>query len=162
MFKLTTIVYRRKEICKQILGCMVGKAPAGAVRATRALLDFLYIAQYRSHTTETLQYLQDALDAFHRDKDTFINLGVRNDFDLPKLHSLQHYVDSIKRFGTTNNYNTEATERLHIDYVKEAYRGSNKKKALEQMGQWLLRREAMFSFGTYVERRTQDSSIVPT
>ncbi|KAJ3476559.1 hypothetical protein NLI96_g11070 [Meripilus lineatus] len=33
-----------KNMCKQILGCIVGKAPDEAVRATVALLDFFYLA----------------------------------------------------------------------------------------------------------------------
>jgi len=28
-------------------------------------------------------------------------------FVFEKLHSLEHYADSIRRFGTTDNYNTE-------------------------------------------------------
>ena len=126
-----------REICKQLLGCIVGApgAPAGVIRATCSLLDFLEIAQYRSHTEATLGYLVDALDRFHSDKDVFINLGARSPegFNFEKLHSLEHYADSIRRFGTTDNYNTEASERLHIDYTKDAYRASNKKEFLEQM-----------------------------
>jgi hypothetical protein len=35
------------------------------------------------------------------------HLGIRTDFNIPKIHSLQHYVASIKLFGATDNYNTE-------------------------------------------------------
>ncbi|KAG1760626.1 hypothetical protein EDD22DRAFT_980541 [Suillus occidentalis] len=123
-----------REICKQLLGCIVDApgAPAGVIRATRSLLDFLEIAQYQSHTEATLGYLADALDEFHANKDVFINLGACNseDFNFAKLHSLEHYANSIRRFGTTDNYNTEATERLHIDYAKDAYRATNKKEPL--------------------------------
>ncbi|GJE91567.1 hypothetical protein PsYK624_077170 [Phanerochaete sordida] len=148
-----------KQISKQLLGCMVGRAPKRAIRATRAILDFLYIAQYRSHSTETLEYLQEALDEFHDNKNIFLELNARpgDNFDLPKLHSLQHYVDCIRRFGTTNGYNTESTERLHIDFVKHAYRGTNKKKALAQMSCWLLRREVLHDFSSFVQWREQSS-----
>ena len=131
---------------------MVGKAPRKVIRATHAILDFLYLAQYRSHSTETLDYLQDSLDEFHANKKIFLQLNVRpgDNFDLPKLHSLQHYVNCIKRFGTTNGYNTESTERLHIDFVKVPYRQSNKKDATAQMGRWLLEHEAIFQFGAYI------------
>lgn len=74
---------------------------------------------------------------------------------------LQHYIESIKMFGTTNGYNTETTERLHIDYVKDAWRGSNKKNALEQMGRWLIRREAIHDFGYYVKWQTGDLDMAP-
>ncbi|KAF7799078.1 hypothetical protein EIP86_010308 [Pleurotus ostreatoroseus] len=149
-----------KNICKQLLGCMVGRAPQDAIRATRALLDFLYLAQYRSHSDETLQYLDDALDEFHRYKDVFLQLGARagDHFNLPKLHALQHYADCIRLFGTTDNYNTEISERLHINLVKDAYRASNRKEALEQMGRWLRRLETIHRFKTHVEWRTSDPS----
>jgi hypothetical protein len=42
--------------------------------------------------------------------------------DIPKLHSLQHYVEVISSFGTTDDYNTETNEYLHIDYAKDALR----------------------------------------
>lgn len=69
-----------KDICKQLLGCLVGAkgVPVGAIRATRALLDFLYLAQYQSHSESTLTYLQTALDEFHKDKDVFLKTVARN------------------------------------------------------------------------------------
>ncbi|KAG2070482.1 hypothetical protein BDR04DRAFT_1018713, partial [Suillus decipiens] len=72
-------------------------------------------------------------------KDVFINLGARNseDFNFTKLHSLKHYANSIHHFGMTDNYNTEATEHLRIDYAKDAYRATNKKESLQQMTRWL-------------------------
>ncbi|KAF7793819.1 hypothetical protein EIP86_004940 [Pleurotus ostreatoroseus] len=148
-----------KEICKQLLGCMMGRAPGGAIRATRALLDFLYLARYQSHSTETLEYMEKALEEFHKHKAVFINLGARDgdNFNLPKLHSLQHYVDCIRLFGTTGNYDTALSERLHIDFVKDAYRSSNKKDAVEQMGRWLRRRETVHRFATLVEWRNRNS-----
>ena len=148
-----------REICKQVLGCIIDApgVPAGVIRATRSLLDFLEIAQYQSHTEATLGYLSDALDRFHANKNVFINLGARanDDFNLEKLHSLEHYVDSIRLFGTTDNYNTEASERLHIDYAKDAYRATNKKDSdfLENMTRWLERREKMAAFDLVLQWR---------
>ncbi|KIM78368.1 hypothetical protein PILCRDRAFT_75668, partial [Piloderma croceum F 1598] len=103
-----------KDICKELLGCLLGLSsiPLGAVRASRALLDFLYLAQYPSHSDDTLKYLQDALDEFHVNKEVFLNLHacLGGHFNFLKLHSLRHYLDSIRLLGTTDNYNTEATE----------------------------------------------------
>lgn len=87
---------------------------------------------------------------------SFILTAFQGDnFDISKLHSLQHYIDGIKLFGTTLNYDTETSERLHIDCVKNAWRGSNKKKAKTQMAQWLLRRESIHHFHNYVLWRTR-------
>lgn len=52
-------------------------------------------------------------------------------------------------FGATDNYNTEATERLHIDLAKHAFRSTNKRNFTAQMCRWLERREAVFWFATH-------------
>jgi hypothetical protein len=54
--------------------------------------------------------LENALNLFHQHRDYFLQVGMRENFNIPKFHSLLHYVDSIKGFGTTNNYNTEMFE----------------------------------------------------
>ncbi|KAJ7906687.1 hypothetical protein B0H13DRAFT_1880374 [Mycena leptocephala] len=40
-------------------------------------------------------------------------------------------------FGTSDNYNTEYTERLYIDLAKDAYRSTNRKDEFSQMTLWL-------------------------
>ncbi|KAI0040841.1 hypothetical protein FA95DRAFT_1502225 [Auriscalpium vulgare] len=156
-----------KDICRILMGLVVGLEPvnspaaataadaAEAVRATRSLLDFLYLAQYPSHSDETLGYVNKALRRFHANKAVFQRLGIRKDFNLPKLHALLHYVDSIELFGTTDGYNTEATERLHIDYAKDAYRSTNHKDVYPQMTKWLERRERVLLHTNYVAWRVQ-------
>ncbi|KAG1898415.1 uncharacterized protein F5891DRAFT_955444 [Suillus fuscotomentosus] len=91
----------------------------------RALLDFIYMAQYPTHDDSTLQYLTNALDEFHANKDILVDLEIRNHFNIPKFHSMLHYDECIHNFGTTYNYNTEMFEQFHIDYAKEAWRASN-------------------------------------
>lgn len=158
------------DMCRILLGlvidlpCPPGVSSTRLLRAVRSLLDFLYIAQFPSHTTETLDYLKDALDTFHDNKSVFIDLGIRTNFNLPKLHSLQHYFDSIRMFGTTDNYNTEYTERLHIDLAKEAYRATNHKDEYPQMTIWLERREKVFRHQLFIDWRVsgqQPASTVP-
>lgn len=136
-----------KGICRILIGLVVGlplphgRAPTRVLRAVRALLDFLYLAQFRSHTTDTLRRLEDCLSRFHENKAVFTDLGIRQHFNFPKIHSLLHYGSSIALFGTTDNYNTEQTERLHIDFTKAAYRATNHKDELPQMTTWLGRLE---------------------
>lgn len=123
------------------------------VAATKALLDFLYMAQYSVHSTTSLNALEQSLCDFHEKKDVFVRLGSRGHFLIPKLHMLLHYVPAIKLFGTTDNYNTEATERLHIDFAKQAYRATNHKDEFPQMTRWLERREKVLHHASYVEWR---------
>ncbi|KAI0037965.1 hypothetical protein FA95DRAFT_1459796, partial [Auriscalpium vulgare] len=151
-----------RDLCRILLGLVVDLPLPGGLssnrltRAVRALLDFLHLAQYPSHTEETLQYQDDALRRFHQDKDIFRQAGVREHFNLPKLHFLVHYTPCIKLFGTTGNYNSEATERLHIDYAKDAYRSTNHKDAYPQMTKWLQRREQIVQHENFIKWRLAD------
>ncbi|KAG1719600.1 hypothetical protein EDB19DRAFT_1970800 [Suillus lakei] len=97
--------------------------------------------------------LDDALTRFHDNKDIFLDLGIRSNFNLPKLHSFRHYVHMIKMYGTTDNYNTEYTERLHIDLTKDAYRATNHKDEYSQMTLWLERREKILWHDNFVKWR---------
>ncbi|KAG1893091.1 uncharacterized protein F5891DRAFT_1208123 [Suillus fuscotomentosus] len=56
-------------------------------------------------------------------------------------------------YGTTDNYNTEYTERLHIDLTKDAYRATNHKDEYSQMTLWLERREKMLWHDNFVKWR---------
>ncbi|KAJ3486723.1 hypothetical protein NLJ89_g11786 [Agrocybe chaxingu] len=100
--------------------------------------------------------MQDALDAWNENKQIFIDLGIRKDLNIPKFHSLLHYVKSIKMFGTTDNYNTEAFERFHIDFAKEGWRSSNKRDEFPQMITWLSRQEKVSLFDNYLDWKDED------
>ena len=148
----------RKEMAKVLLGCLVssGKFPPYGIIACRSLLDFIYIAQYTTHDETTLSYLSDALKAFHNTQHFFVDTKIREDLNITKFHALLHYPDSIRLFGTTDNYNTELFERLHIDFSKKGWRASNRRNAFPQMIKWLGRKEKMQAFQKYLERRVQE------
>jgi hypothetical protein len=154
--------HEHKKMCSILLGLIVdlpipgGQNPSRVVKAVRALLDFLFVAQYECHTAHTLSRLDDILSAFHDNKQVFVDLGVREHFNLPKLHSLIHYTSSIRLFGTTDNYNTEQSERLHIDFAKDAYRATNKRDEYAQMTVWLERCEKMQQHAASIEQRQQN------
>ncbi|KAH9923403.1 uncharacterized protein BXZ73DRAFT_91440 [Epithele typhae] len=147
-------------ICRFLLGLIVdlplrdGFSPIRLVRAVRSILDFLYLAQYPSHTSDSLDLLKAALRSFHDDKDIFVALGIRIHFKIPKLHSLDHYPFSITLFGTTDNYDTQYTERLHIELTKDAFRATNRKDVFSQMTLWLERREKMQRHAAFVAWRS--------
>ncbi|KAG1784140.1 hypothetical protein EV702DRAFT_1176071 [Suillus placidus] len=125
----------------------------------RAILDFSYYAQLRLHTAESLNGLESALAIFHTNKDVLQELNVREHFNIPKLHQLSHYVQSILLFGATDGFNSELPERLHIDFAKEAYRASNKCDYEEQMALWLQRQEAVFLHGSYLNWLLEQSQL---
>ncbi|KAJ7081946.1 hypothetical protein C8R44DRAFT_905110 [Mycena epipterygia] len=101
----------------------------------KSLIDFIYYAQLQSHTSRTLDALQRSLDTSHDHKQIIIDLGVREHFNIPKFHALQHY----------------SPERLHIDFAKKAYCASNRRDYTEQMALWLQRQEAVALRTSYLD-----------
>jgi hypothetical protein len=150
-----------KEMQKVFVALMAGSVSDEVLTVIRALIDFIYYAQYQCHTDETLQALQTSLDMFHANKDVLIDLEIRGDFNIPKLHSMVHYVASIRLLGSADGYNSESPERLHIDYAKEAYRASNKRDYTEQMALWLQRQEAMNLREKYITWRNEMDAREP-
>ncbi|KAI0054982.1 hypothetical protein BV25DRAFT_1816258 [Artomyces pyxidatus] len=142
---------KRKDMARILLACLAGKLAKPVLLTTRSILDFIYLAQYPSHTDTTLKYMKDALDNYLKHRDIFIQLGLRDDFNIPKFHSLLHYVVSIQRFGTTDNYTTEMFERFHIDLAKEGWRTSNHRDERPQMILWLTCREKVAMFTDYLD-----------
>lgn len=144
------------DVARILLGLLVDlKLPRGTdsnelITASRALLDFLFLAQYPVHSQDTLTQLEEALRTFHATKGVFVKLGIRTNFNLPKLHFLSHYVNLIRYLGTTDNFNTEYSERLHIEFAKLAYEATNGKDELSQMTIWLERKEKIQEFDAYV------------
>ncbi|KAJ3998439.1 hypothetical protein F5050DRAFT_1798464 [Lentinula boryana] len=119
----------------------------------RGLLDFLFLSQYPVQSTTSLGLLSDSLEHFHGNKQIFIDLGIRSDFHIPKIHFMNHYVEAIERMGSLDNYNTEYTERLHIDLAKDAYQATNRKDELAQMTNWLERKEKVMKHASYISWR---------
>ena len=133
----------RKDLAKILLPCILDHLPNEGILACRSLLDFIYLAQYPTHDEITLEYMEEALSTFQQNKHYSVDTGIQEHLNIPKFHSLCHYVDSIRTFGTTDNYNTEMFERLHIDFAKAGWRASNHRDEFPQMITWLSRREKM-------------------
>lgn len=142
-----------KNMEKVFLGVLAGQAEPGLIRVVRATLDFIYYAHFESHTMDSLQKLEAAWVDFHQNLIYFVEKGARHDrddFNIPKLHSMQHYTSSIISRGSADGYSTESPERLHIDFAKSAYRATNKKQFIKQMTKWLTRQEACHRFANYL------------
>jgi hypothetical protein len=139
-----------KEMERVIVAVLAGVVDSGVLNTVRAALDFIYYAQYQRHTDITLARMQAALDTFHLHKDAFIEFRPNEDFNIPKFHSMLHYLESIRSLGSADGYNTESPERHHIDYAKEAYRASSRVDYVAQMTKWLQRREAVDRHAAYL------------
>ena len=84
---------------KVFLGCLIGRVAKSGLLVVKAILDFIYLSQYHSHNTATLQYMVEALDQFNANKNFFIETGIHSNLKIPKSHSLYHFIESIKLFG---------------------------------------------------------------
>lgn len=153
-----------KGMEKVFVGVVAGATnDAAVVDAARSVVDFITLAQYQEHTDETLEQLASALTDFHQQKSVFVTNKVRKHFNIPKLHSMTHYVEAIRTRGTADGYNTESPERLHIDFAKKAYRASNKRDYQVQMVAWLGRQEAvqmLTEYMVWVEPELRDDARV--
>jgi len=89
-----------KEMQRVIVGLLAGAVPTAVLTVARALVDFIYYAQLQSQDDRSLAHLQTALDTFHREKDVFVSLGIREHFNFPKLHAMLHYIEAIRSHGS--------------------------------------------------------------
>ncbi|KAF8430740.1 hypothetical protein BGX38DRAFT_1083510, partial [Terfezia claveryi] len=127
----TAAMHREKDTSR--LGPAAQADVKIAIRAVRALSDFCLIAQYRSHTGETIQYMTKYLQDFHRYRHVFVaDMLAQSTFNYPKLHLLTHYAEQVIQFGTLPQYSTEITESLHKP-LKDAYKRSNRVDATIQI-----------------------------
>lgn len=109
------------------------------VQCIASLLDFAYLARRSEHDTHSLEAMDAALKTFHELREVFREAGVRDNFALPRQHSLVHYVESIRKFGSPNGLCSSITESKHITAVKETWRRSSRHDPIDQMVQCLTR-----------------------
>ncbi|KAF8181120.1 RNA ligase-domain-containing protein [Mycena galopus ATCC 62051] len=160
-----------KEMEKIFPGLMAGHAEPTVIKAATAVVDFIHFSSFECHTTTSLAAMDTTLGVFHKNKNIFLELEAcgQGHFNIPKIHSMEHYTPGIRLFGSATGFNTEAPERLHIDYAKEGYRASNKKDYISQMTTWLQRQEAVDRFTAYLQFlpaaqtyiRKHSSSFIP-
>ncbi|KAH8144790.1 uncharacterized protein LAJ45_11186 [Morchella importuna] len=129
---------------------------AKALKCVRGLIDFHLMAQYGSHTTSTLNYMESYLEDFHKHKDIFLEFRaykrtVKDARDRTKAvktsgsQSAQRGLEEIREIygkGLTST-SSNCTELAHVRQVKEAYGASNKVDAATQILDYGGRRLAL-------------------
>lgn len=123
----------QKEMEKVFVSIMAGAVKPEILTIIQALINFIYYAQLQLHTSKTHNALDSCLKIFQAHKDLLIDLEICQHFNIPKLHSILHYINAIQLLGSTDSYNTKLPEHLHIEYAKEGYHASNRWDYLEQM-----------------------------
>ncbi|KAE9396608.1 hypothetical protein BT96DRAFT_966437 [Gymnopus androsaceus JB14] len=119
---------KHKAMEKVFLPLVVGILDDCAVKAVCTVIDFVNYSSLQSHTFSTLLSLQKACHSFHEHRDVFIELEAHNPphFNIPKIHSMLHYIELIIQFGSADDYTI-------------------------QMTRWLQRQEATDRFMVYLE-----------
>lgn len=127
------------------------------LEATRALLDYIYMAQYPSHDDDTLAELTQSIQGFQAVKDVWIENGTRSGKNgtiehqnIPKIHGPLHLVEDIMEKGSSDNTTSETPEHLHVVYCKRPYLSTNRKNPNEQMARWMDRTEKVAAFGSWL------------
>ncbi|KAI0284151.1 hypothetical protein BC826DRAFT_1109838 [Russula brevipes] len=122
-----------KALMKVLLPAIVGHVPPKMVHAISAFMEFCYLVRRSQIDEDTLAAIDDAVSRFHTEREVFIEEDIREDFSLPRQHSLAHYHDLIILFGAPNGVCSSITESKHIKAVKEPWRRSSRNKPLGQM-----------------------------
>ncbi|KAI0763922.1 hypothetical protein BC629DRAFT_1596851 [Irpex lacteus] len=132
-----------KEMQKVFVVLVAGAVNSKVLAVVQALIDFIYHAQLHLHNSETLDAMRTSLKVFHEHKGVFEDLGIRKHFNIAKIHAMVHYVAAILEKGALDGYNTELSERLHIDFAKAGYRAGNRRDYIAHMAKWLERQDAV-------------------
>jgi hypothetical protein len=118
---------------KVFIPAISGLVDPGIVRAISAFLEFCYLVRRSQIDESVLDQIDAAAERFHKEREIFIELGIRDDFLLPRQHSLKHYRSLIQMFGAPNGLCSSITESKHIKAVKEPWRRSGRNEPLGQM-----------------------------
>ena len=92
---------------------------------------------------------------FNELKAPFANVSPSS-LNFPKWHSLQHFSEATKFFGTPDNTDTEITEHQHCLDVKIPYQRTNKRESLRQVVKFVECRTALED---YLDRITLASNF---
>ncbi|RXW18633.1 hypothetical protein EST38_g7221 [Candolleomyces aberdarensis] len=122
-----------KALMKVFLAAIKGLVPDGMVRAISAFMEFCYLVRLSEIDELVLDRIDKAVEEFHQEREIFRQYGIRQNFNLPRQHSLCHYRLLIQQFGAPNGLCSSITESKHIEAVKKAWRRSSRNKPLGEM-----------------------------
>src|SRR6266436_1200354 len=130
----------QKAIIRQlipVIAPLLSTKEPGAMHCARAIVDFILLAQYKTHDDETLRYLEQALYRIDRTKVVFKQFRPidkatdEGHFNFPKFHAMTHYSSCIQEYGAADNFDTEHSEAAHKYHVKAFYGRTNKRQGYE-------------------------------
>jgi hypothetical protein len=108
------------------------------VNFVRAFVDFILIAQYRSHNEQILRYLNQTLfrvnffKSVFRETRQFAQKNENEHFNFSKFHVMSHYSDFIRKYDTTDDYEISHNEVKHKYMIKQYYDRTNKRETFQE------------------------------
>ena len=119
------------RIIVPVLAPLLTTRAPDALQYIRALVDFMIIANYRTHDEATIGYLEQALYRIEQTREAFAayrptDKDVNAHWNTPKFHSLSHYPTFIRRYGAPNGFDTGHIEAPYKFLLKSFYERTNK------------------------------------
>ena len=157
-----------RDIQRTIVAVIAGAAPVGFVRAIRALVNFIYLAQNPVQTQASIEKLKATLNDFHANKHFVTEVearrtktGVKSDFNIPKLELFQSFASAIENVGSLMQYTADVSERLLITHCKRAFKRTfHNSDFAEQIVRLLDREERMHLFNLYALMRSYSMPLI--
>ena len=153
----------QKAMIKQyvaVLAPLLMAEHTGELYCIRAIIDFITLAQYRSHSEETLRYMLAALKRIDLLKDVFApyrpvdKITEAGHFNFPKFHAMTHYPEYIRLYGAADGVDTSHGEAAHKYQIKEYYGRTNKRDTyLDQLVLLNIRRVKVISMEAILAHR---------
>ncbi|KAG1884610.1 hypothetical protein F4604DRAFT_1878654 [Suillus subluteus] len=110
--------HEHRDIQCTIVPTLWGMASPGFIRAVRAMIDFIYLAQNPLHTESSIASMTQALWDFHDNKQAILNAearqgksGAKDDFFIPKLELMQSFACAISHVGTLMQWTADVRQR---------------------------------------------------
>ncbi|KAK0474324.1 hypothetical protein EDD18DRAFT_1313462 [Armillaria luteobubalina] len=123
----TGMEYKNME--KVFLGALAGTAKHDVIVCIHAVLDFIYYSHLELQTDESLKKLEDSLCTFHAHKHVFIDDGICDHFNIPKVHSMGYiqqmtkwlmWREAVQRFTRFLDWAVEDSgHREEVDEVED-------------------------------------------
>jgi hypothetical protein len=141
--------HEQKDMMRVYLGVINGLVDDEVMRAVRFLIQFIMVAEYKSHSDATLASMEKSLKGFYERKNLLV--PDKEYWKIPKLHAITHYVMEIKAKGPTDGYTSNHTERAHKVECKIPYSQTNKRDPEKQMVKHIDRRSKLMAKARYLE-----------
>ncbi|KAG1870011.1 hypothetical protein F4604DRAFT_1881348 [Suillus subluteus] len=146
-----------RDIQRTIVLTLWGMASPGFIRAVRAMIDFIYLAQNPLHTESSIVSMTQALRDFHCNKQAILDAearqgksGAKDDFFIPKLELMQSFARAIFHVGSLMQWTADVSERLLITHCKHPFeRTSRQRDFVLQIARILDREETIRLFDLY-------------